>query len=163
MRIAIAVACGGIEGIMVFEIWRCVTHAVVTPASELLSMVVLQGGSNFLSRIGSLGGLVCLFEILLGLATAVLGAIGVLICFGRNALCPGTAPIREKCRLVGDERQAQAEELPERNADITIRLERRYFWPLRRHRCIVTIRAAFGDAQNTGQEVWLAKGAKSQR
>lgn len=148
---------------MVIEFYRCVAHCDATPASDIVAIVVLQGGSNFLSRFGALRDLASLFGVLLGLATAVFGVIGVLLCYGRNTLCSGAAPIHERRRLFGDERQAGAEELPGDIAEVTIRLEGRHLWPLRRHRCIVTVRSAFGGAQKSGQEVWLAKGAKSHR
>lgn len=148
---------------MAFEFWRSLISGAVTAKGEILSIVWLQTGSSFFSRLGCLGEFACFFQFLLGAATAVLGAMGVLFCCGRNALCPDTATIDERSRLLGDERDAGVEEFPERNAEVTIRLEDRHLWPLRRHRCIVTVRSAFGGAQKSGQEVWLAKGAKSHR
>ena len=113
---------------MAFEFLRCVTHGETAATRDILAMVVLQGGSSWLI---SLGQLVYQFEILLGVATAVLGAIGILRCFGKNALCPGTADIDEQCNSLSNERQARVEEPSEPDAEVTIRLEDGHLWLLR--------------------------------
>ena len=145
---------------MAFEFLRCVTHGETTATRDILAMVVLQGGSSWLI---SLGRLVYLFEILLGVATAVLGAIGVLRYFGRNALCPGTTHIDEQCNSLSNDRQTRVEESSEQNAEVTIRLEDGHLWQRRRHRCIVTVHTSLGGVQNAGREVWSARDEKSHR
>ena len=42
---------------MVFDFWRCVIHSDASCARDILAVVVLQGGSSLLSRLGSLGAL----------------------------------------------------------------------------------------------------------
>jgi hypothetical protein len=145
---------------MAFEFLRYVTHGDTTATRDILAMVVLQGGSSWLI---SLGQLVYLFEILLGVATAVLGAIGILYCFGKNALCPGTADIDQQRNSLSNERQARVEEPSEPDAEVTIRLEDGHLWLLRRHRCIVTVHTPLGGVKNTGREVWDARSEKSHR
>ena len=145
---------------MAIEFLRCITHSETTVIRDILAMVVLQGGSSWLI---SLGQLVYLFEILLGVATAVLGAIGILYCFGKNALCPGTADIDERRNSLSNERQARVEEPSEPDAEVTIRLEDGHLWLLRRHRCIVTVHTPLGGVKNTGREVWDARSEKSHR
>ncbi len=139
---------------MAFEFLRYVTHG------EILAMVVLQDGSS-VSWLIFLGQVVYLFEILLGVAMAVLGAIGVLYCFGRNDLCPSIAHIDERCDSLSNDRQAHVEEPSERNTEVTIRLEDGPLWLLRRHRCIVTVNTPLGGVQNAGREVWYAREEKS--
>lgn len=51
---------------MAIEFLRCVIHSETTATRDILAMFVLQGGSSWLI---SLGQLVYLFEILLGVAT----------------------------------------------------------------------------------------------
>ncbi|MGA8728015.1 MAG: hypothetical protein WB608_04635, partial [Terracidiphilus sp.] len=109
------------------------------------------------------GQLVYLFESLLGVATAVLGAIGILHCFGKNALCPGIADIDEQFNSLSNERQARVEDPSEPDAEVTIRLEDGHLWLLRRHRCIVTVHTPLGGVKNTGREVWYARSEKSNR
>jgi len=145
---------------MAFEFLRCITHGETTATRDILAMVVLQGGS---SRLISLGQLVYLFEILLGVAAAVMGAIGILRCFGKNALCPGITHIDEQCNSLSNERQAGPEEPSEPDAEVTIRLDEGHLWLLRRHRCIVTVHAPLGGVKNTGREVWYARSEKSHR
>ncbi len=144
---------------MAFEFLRCVTHGDTTATRNILATVVLQGGSSWLAYLGQLA---YLFEILLGVATAVLGAIGILYCFGRNALCPGTAHIDEQCNSLSNERQARVEEPSEPDAEVTIRLEDGHLW-LRRHRCIVTVHTPLGGVKNTGRGVLYARSEKSHR
>ncbi len=145
---------------MAFEFLRCVTHGETTATRDILAMVVLQGGSSWLI---CLGPLVYLFEILLGVGTAVLGSIGVLRCFGKNAVCPGSAHIDEQCNSLSNERQVPVEEPSEPDAEVTIRLEDGHLWLLRRHRCIVTVHTPLGGVKNTGREVWYARSEKSHR
>jgi hypothetical protein len=145
---------------MAVEFLRCVTCGETTGTRDILAMVVIQGGSSWLI---SLGRLVYLFEILLGVATAVLGAIGILCCLGKNALCPGTAHIDEQCNLQSNERKARVEEPSGPDAEVTIRLEDGLLWLLRRHRCIVTVRTPLGGVKNAGREVWYARSEKSHR
>lgn len=145
---------------MAFELWSCLTHGEVTAAREVLATVVLQRESGTLLRLASLGELAYLFEILLGAAAAVLGTIGVLRCFGRNALCPGPALIAETCTSLSDEREAPAAEASGQDTEVTIRLDERHLWLRRRHRCIVTFQTPLGGAQIAGREVWDAKGEK---
>jgi hypothetical protein len=164
MRITIAQPeAAAMRGTMAFALWSCVTHGGVTAVRDGLAMVMLHGSSSIFVRFAFVWELAYLFEILLGAAAAVLGAIGVLRCFGRNALCPGPALIAEKCTFLSVERQTPREESSERNAEVPIRLDDRHFWPLRRHRCVVTFQTSLGGAQIAGREVWYAKGEKSHR
>jgi hypothetical protein len=137
-----------------------VTHGGATAATDILALVALLGSTNILSRLTSLGELVYLFEILLGTAMAVLGAIGVFRCFGRNALCPGPDIIDEQCTRLNAELQGPVQVPMERDSEVTIRLEDRHLWPLRGHRCIVTVRTSVGSIQSAGREVWYATGEK---
>jgi len=146
---------------MAFELWSCVTCGEVTAARVDLTMVVLHGGTNILLRLASVGELAYLFEALLGAAMAVIAAVGLLYSFGRNALSSGSALIAEKCTSLSDERQAPVEGPSGQDAEVTIRLDERHLWLLRRHRCIVTFQSSLGGDQKAGQEVWYAKGEKS--
>jgi hypothetical protein len=58
---------------MAFEFWRYITYDGAKTTTDLLALVALRGSSNILFRLASLGELVYLFEILLGMAMAVLG------------------------------------------------------------------------------------------
>jgi len=146
---------------MAFELWRCVTYGEVTAARDGLAMVVLHGGTNILLRLASVGELAYLFEALLGVAMAVIAAVGLLYSVGRNALSSGPALIAEKCTSLSDERQAPVEGPSGQDAEVTIRLDERHLWLLRRPRCIVTFQSPFGGDQIAGREVWYAKGGKS--
>jgi hypothetical protein len=148
-------------GTMAFELWSCVTYGEVTAARDGLAMIVLHGGTKILLRLASLGELAYLFEALLGLAMAVFAAVGFVRSFGRNALSSGSALIAEKCTSLSDERQAPAEGPSRQDAEVTIRLDERHLWLLRRHRCIVTFQTHLGGDQIAGREVWYAKGEKS--
>ncbi len=145
---------------MAFGFLGYVTHGGATAATDILALVTLRGSSSIFSRLASLGELVYLFEILLGTATAVLGAIGVFRCFGGNALCPGPALVDEQCTRLNAERQGPVQQPSEWDPEVTIRLENGHLWPLRRHRCIVTVRTSVGSAQSAGREVWYATGEK---
>ena len=145
---------------MAFEFLRFVTNPETTATRDILAMVVRQDGSSWLI---SLEQLVYLFEILLGVSTAVLGAIGILRCFGKNALCPGCAHIDEPCNSLSNERQIRVEESSELDSEVTIRLEDGHLWLPRRQRCIVTVHTLLGGAQNAGREVWCARSDKSHR
>lgn len=151
---------------MAFEFLSCVTHGQATTAGEVLTTVLLQRESSILSRLASLGELAYLFEILLGAAAVVIGTIGVLRCFGRNALCSGPALIAEKCASLSDERRASAADASGADAsgqetEVTIRLDEGHLWLLRRRRCIVTFQSPLGGTPIAGREVWYAKGEKS--
>lgn len=159
-RLRTARGCSN-EGTMAFEFWRYITHGEVTATRDVLALVVLQIGSSSLSELAFLGELAYLLEFLLGLAGALLGLVGVLRCFGRNALCSDNTPIDEKRKLSSDERKAPVEEPSERNSEVTVRLDERHLWLLRRRRCIVTFHTSVGDAHNAEQEVWYAKNEKS--
>ena len=148
---------------MAFEFWRSVTHGGTIAARDILVIAVLRGGSSILSRLASLGELAYLFEILLGAATAMLGAIGLLRCSRRSALYSGAALIDEKCHSLSNERLARVVEPSEPDAEVTIRLEDGHLWLLRRHRCIVTVHTPLGGVKNTGREVWDARSEKSHR
>lgn len=137
-----------------------VAHSGATTATDLLALVTLRGSSSIFSRLPSLGEFVYLFEILLGTAMAVLGAIGVFCCFGSNALCPGPALVDERCARWNAERQGSVQQPSEQDPEVTIRLENGHLWPLRRHRCIVTVGTSVGSAQSAGREVWYATGEK---
>lgn len=145
---------------MAFGFWAYVTHGGTTAATDILALVVLRGSSSIISQLASLGELVYLFEILLGTATAVLAAIGVVRCFGRNALCPGPGTIDEQGTRLNAEPQRRVQELSERGPEVTIRLENGHLWPLRRHRCIVTVCTSVEGTKSAGQEVWYATGEK---
>jgi hypothetical protein len=107
------------------------------------------------------GELAYLFEALLGVAMAVFAAVGFVRSFGRNALSSGSALIAETCTSLSDERQAPVEGPSGQDAEVTIRLDERHLWLLRRHRCIVTFQTPLGGDQIAGREVWYAKGEKS--
>src|SRR5579859_2272518 len=145
---------------MAFEFWRYITYGGAKATTDILALVALRGSSSILFRIASLGELVYLFEILLGMAMAVLGAIGVFRCFGGKALCPGPALANERCTPWNAERQGPLQQPSEQDPEITIRLENGLLWPLRRHRCIVTVHTSMGMAQSAGREVWYATGEK---
>ena len=148
---------------MAFALWSCMTHGGVTAARDGLAMVVLHGAANILLHLASVGELAYLFEALLGVAMAVFAAVGFVRSFGQNALSSGSALIAEKCTSLSVERQTPREESSERNAEVTIRLDDRHFWPLRRHRCVVTFQTSLGGAQIAGREGWYAKGENSHR
>ena len=142
---------------MAFEIWRNVTQGGPAATRGILAILVLQGGPSILSWLALLGKLACIFEILLGAAVAAFGGIGFLCCFGRNALCPGTASIDEHCKMARSEGYARVEEPLEQDPEITIRIEDGRRWLLRRQRCIVTVHAPSGRVQIGGREVWYAR------
>jgi hypothetical protein len=146
---------------MAFEIWRSVTQGNAAAARDILTILMLQDGSSILSWLAPLGKLASIFEILLGAAGAVFGVISLLCCFGRNALCPGTASIDEQCNSARSERYARVEEPPEQNPEVTIRIEDGRHWLLHRHRCIVTVHAPSGSVQIAGREVWCARNENS--
>lgn len=145
---------------MAIEIWRNVTLSEITSAREILATAVLQGVSGISSRLAFLGDLGYLFELLLGAATAVFGAIGILRCFGWNPGNLGAGPIDERSNLSLDERRARDGDSWERDAEVTIRLEDKYLRRLHRHRCVVTIHSPLGTAESTGREAWYAKDEK---
>lgn len=105
--------------------------------------------------VGNIGYLV---ELLLGVATAVFGAIGVLRCCSWKSCHLGAAPIEEQHNH--DEGPASDGGFPVGEAEVTIRLEDRYLRRLHRHRCVVTIHNPMGIAENTGREVWYARDEK---
>lgn len=140
---------------MAFEFWRCATHDL-TAARDILSMVV--GGSSIPNQFAFLGQLAYVVEILLAVAMAVMGAVGLLCCFRRNALCAGDAQIDEHRDSLNNERQAPVGEPSKENGEVTIRLDNGHLWLLRRHRCIVTVHAHVESAQNGGREIWYARG-----
>lgn len=131
-----------------------VPHCGATAPTDVLALVIFRGSSGIVSRLASVGELVYLFEILLGTAMAILGTIGVTLCFRRNALCPSSSMIDEKYAGTNAERQRQVPRSSERDPEVTIRLG--HLWLPRRHRCIVTVHASPGSTQNTGREVWYA-------
>ena len=141
---------------MAFEFWRCTTHGDLTAARDILSMVV--GGSSITNQFAFLGQLAYVVEILLAVAMAVMGAIGLLCCFRRNVLCAGHAQIDEHCDSLNNERQALVGEPSKERGEVTIRLENGHLWLLHRHRCIVTVHAHVESSQNSGREIWYARG-----
>jgi hypothetical protein len=145
---------------MAFVFWGYVTRGGASAATDLLALVPLRGSSSIFSRLAYLGELVYLFEILLATTIAVLGAITVLRCFGSNGLCSGPAVVDEQCTRLNPERQGAVQQPSDWDPEVTIRLESGHLWPLRRHRCIVTVRTTVGSAQNGAREVWYATGEK---
>lgn len=143
---------------MAFEFCRYLTHGEAAAAREVLAMVVVQGGSKIFSRLASAGELAYLFEILLAGVGTMLGVVGLVRCFGPNALCPGAAHVDERGDSFSNERQAPVEELSEQDGEVTIRLENRHLWLLGKHQCIVTVHAPLGSTQNSGREAWYARG-----
>jgi hypothetical protein len=143
---------------MAFEFWRCATHGDLTAARDILSMVI--GGSSITNQFAFLGQLAYVVEILLAVAMAVMGAVGLLCCFRRNALCAGHAQIDEHCDSLNNERQAQVGEPSKENGEVTIRLDNGHLWLLRGHRCIVTVHAHVKSTQNGGREIWYARGKR---
>lgn len=139
---------------MAFDFLRSVTQTNGTATRDILATVVLQAGFNIQFPLAQLGRLACIFEILLGAAVAVLGAIGFLCCFGKDTLCLGTASIDEQCNSLSSERYPRVEELPEQYSDVTIRLEDGHLWLLGRHRCIVTVHTPSEGVQDAAREVW---------
>ena len=105
--------------------------------------------------IGNIGYLV---ELLLGVATAVFGAMGVLRCCSWKSSHLGAAPIEEQHNL--DECPARDGGLSGHDTEVTIRLEDRFPRRLHRHRCVVTIHNPMGITENTGREVWYARDEK---
>ena len=140
---------------MAFEFWRCATHGDLTAAREILSMVV--GGSSITNQLAFLGQLAYVVEILLAVAMVVMGAVGLLCCFRRNALCAGHAQIDEHCDSLNNEGQTPVRQPSKELGEVTIRLENRHLWLLHRHRCIVTVHAHVGSAQHGGREIWDAR------
>jgi hypothetical protein len=105
----------------------------------------------------SVGNIGYLVELVLAVATAVFGVIGVLRCCGGKSGNPGVAPIEEQYDR-GD-RQASDGGFLKCDAEVTIRLEDRYLRRLHRHRCVVTIHGPLGTTESTGREVWYARDA----
>lgn len=148
---------------MVTELWGIWTLGDETTASVYLAVSLLQGASLIVSRFVPFGELACLLEILLGAATAVMGASGILMCFGRDVCNVDASPIGEeyklpdeKYKLRDDDRCARAPW--EEHAEITVRLEGRYPRLLHRHRCIVMIQDSGKGGQEKGQEAWHVGG-----
>lgn len=144
------------RGRMAFEFWRCAAHGDLPATREILSLVV--DGSSITNQFAFLGQLAYVVEILLAVAMAVMGAVGLLCCFRRNALCAGRAQIDEHCDSLNNERQAPVREPSKEHGEVTIRLENRHLWLPHRHRCIVTVHAHVGSAQSSGRETWYARG-----
>ena len=80
---------------MVTELWGIWTLGDETTASVYLAVSLLQGASLIVSRFVPFGELACLLEILLGAATAVMGASGILMSFGRDVCNVDASPIGE--------------------------------------------------------------------
>jgi hypothetical protein len=76
---------------MSFEFWSDVTHGGAKATTDILALVALRVSASILFRLASVGDLAYMFETLVGAAMGVLGALGVIRCFSRNALCPGLA------------------------------------------------------------------------
>jgi hypothetical protein len=147
---------------MAFELWNCcLTHGETTAAVEVLETVVFQKDSSTFLWAATLGDLAYLFEILLGAAAAMLGAIGVLRSFCRNALRPAPALIAETCTSLSHERGVPAAKASGQDTEVTIRLDERHLWLLRRHRCVVTLQTPWRGAQIAEREVWYSKRDKS--
>lgn len=145
---------------MAFEFWSEVTHGGAKATTDILALVALRVSSSILSRLASVGDLSYMFETLVGAAMGVLGALGVIRCFGRNALCPSPALVDEQNNPTKSERQRPVQEPSEQDPEVTIRLEDGHLWLLRSHRCIVTVRTSIATAQNAGQESWYAQDEK---
>lgn len=125
--------------------------------TNLPALLVSQGAPSLFSHVAFLGQIGYLVEILLAAATVVLGAIGTLRFFDRNRRHPGRARIEEHCDPSNARRQARDEDLPERDVEVTIRLEEVFFPIPHRHQCIVTIHLPSGGVQDTGREAWYAR------
>lgn len=145
---------------MAFGLLGSIGHSEITAAAGIVALYLSKGASLFLSRLALLGQIGFFLELLAAAAAFVLGAIGICRCF-----CPGShdicaAHINEQHHPSNDEREAQNEGDPERNVEVTIRLENGFLRTLHKHRCIVTIRRSSGSAQDSGREVWYARDVK---
>ena len=139
---------------MVTELWRIWTPGDETTASAYLAVSLFRGVSIVFSRFAPLGELAYLLEILLGAATAVMGAGGVLVCLGRDVYKVDASPIGEECRLPDGDLCARTINSWEEHAEVTVRLEERYPRLLHRYRCIVIIHDSRKGALEKGQEAW---------
>jgi hypothetical protein len=137
---------------MVTELWTIWAPGDETTASAYLA--VFRGTSIILSRFAPFGEVACLLELLLGAATAVMGACGVLVCLDRHFCSVDVSPIGAEYRLPDDDRYARAISPREEGAEVTVRLEGRYPRFLHRSRCIVIIQESRNGALEKGQEAW---------
>ena len=141
---------------MAIELLRSWALGDATAARDILAVGALRSVSTILSRLTFLGELGYSLELLLGAATAVLGAIGVFRCFGRKAGNVDAAPINEQYKLSNDDRRASVRN-PWEPAEVTVRLENGFLRSLHRHRCVVTIHEPPGSAEKTEREAWYAR------
>jgi hypothetical protein len=103
-----------------------------------------------------LGELGYALELLLGATTVVMGCIGVLLCtMGANGSLE-TAFIKQGCSASSEDSPLSAAAPSGKGGQVTIRIEPEYSRLFRRHRCVVTIREALGDAPEKDREVWYA-------
>jgi len=105
---------------------------------------------------GSIGELGYALELLLGAVTVVMGCVGVLLCLmGGNGSLETAFNGREY--IAASEDRLLSETAPSgKGGQVTIRIEPEYSRLFRRHRCVVTIREALGDAPEKDREVWYA-------
>jgi hypothetical protein len=137
---------------MVTELWTIWAPGDETTASAYLA--VFRGTSIILSRFAPFGEVASLLELLLGAATAVMGACGVLVCLDRHFCSVDVSPIGAEYRLPDDNPYARAINYREEDADVTVRLEGRYLGFLHRARCIVIIQESRNGVLEKGQEAW---------
>ena len=81
---------------MALEFLRSVGHGEITAASDVLAAIVPPSASIIFTGLALLGQIGYLFELLLGIATAAIGIVGVFRCSRRITSDSGTARIDEQ-------------------------------------------------------------------